>query len=134
MKAVDPNSTRDYIPLCDRDLPKDQQTVFELKTLTPREDRLIENSIAIRDGQMAINLGDQYALALSMGLVGVRNFTDAKGKDVKIEHESEKIHGFVRPLKESFLAKIPKEIRLEIAREIIDGAGGAITEEEAKNS
>lgn len=133
MKAIDPNATRDYIPFCDREAPANEQTIFELRPLTPREDRLLDNTMTLRDGDLAPNLGDQHALALHLGLVGVRNFFDATGKDVKITREHTKIHGFVSPIRDSVLALIPKEVRLELAREIIDGAGEYLNEDERKN-
>jgi len=135
MKAVDIKATRDYIPECDRKLKASEQSVFELGMLSVREERLLENTVGMNtEGQMFMNIGDQHYLALCMGLKGVRNFIDAEGNEVVVEREKSKIHGVVRPLTDSFLQKIPKEVRLEIAREIIDGSGSEVSEEEVKNS
>jgi len=132
MKAVDPKSSFDYIPECDRNAPATEQTVFELKALTPREDRLLDNMLSMSDGSMNLKVGDSAHLALCMGLVGVRNFFDGSGNEVKVKYTGRKLHGFVNELDEDFLSVIPKDVRLELSRIIQNGAD--VTEDEVKNS
>jgi hypothetical protein len=133
MKAVSTSSVRNYVPLCDRDLPSEDQTVFELKTLSAKEDAVLDNLIgSVQDGGMNLRIGDQNLAALHIGLVGVSNFQDETGKDVKIVRDrNTQIYGFVNPIKDEVLSLIPKEIRLELARAIINGK--ELDEEETKN-
>lgn len=132
MKAVCTQSTRDYVPSCDKEAPVAEQTVFELRQLTPREEALLDNMLgSMREGSMDMRIGDQQLFALHMGLVGVRNFFDDKGNEIKIERTGKKLHGFVDPIKDEILAFIPREIRAELANEITSGS--EISEDEAKN-
>ena len=131
MKAANPKQIFRYVPECDRDLPVEEQTVFNLRNLKPKEEKLIDNLIGFGDTGTNLRLGDQVEIALACGLESVENFFDELGKEVKVQRETAKIHGFVSPLKESFLELIPKEVRSELSRVIIDGSD--LGDEEAKN-
>lgn len=132
MKAIDTATTFDYVPLCDRDLPEGEQVVFEIKPLTPTFDRILDNMIgSVRDGAMDMRIGDQTYTALCMGLAGVRNFNDKAGKPIAVKWTGRKLHGSVPELSDDFVKFIPKEVRFELAKLIMDGS--EIGDTEAKN-
>lgn len=131
MKAVDPHLTFEYVPECDRSLPAGEQTIFVIKPLTPREDRLLDNLLSMQDGAMNLKVGDQAHMALCMGLANVKNLFDGAGKPIEIKHTGRKLHGFVNELADEFIACIPKDVRLELSRVIQDGS--KVGEDEAKN-
>lgn len=132
MKAVSTKQSVSYVPECDKDLPQGEQTTFLLKQLSPNEEALLDNMFSsVRGDSMDMRIGDQQLFALHMGLVGVENFFDEDGNAIKLEREKGKLHGFVQPLTNKFLAYIPKDVRSELANEII--GLGRIDEAEAKN-
>ncbi len=131
MKAANPNQTFNYVPECDKDLPAGEQTIFVLRALKPKEEKLVDNLIAFGDTGTNLRLGDQVEIALSCGIVDVQNFFDEKGNPVKVFRESGKVSGIYQPLSDKFLELIPKEIRSELSRVIIDGS--ELGDEEAKH-
>jgi len=135
MKAVSVNSTTDYICKCDRGLPKEEQTVFKIRSLSVEQEAVLEDALGQvkQGGDFAVNLGSQALLALNLGLENVENLTGPKGKAVKMERDERKalLKGGVRPWKDESLSQIPRAERNEVAQFIING--GQLTETEAKN-
>lgn len=82
--AVDPNKAFDYVLMCDRQLPLDQQTTFHLKVLTARELAEIEDKAARADmqGNLEFRSGTQVIRILTAGLKGWSNFKDSSGAEV----------------------------------------------------
>ena len=86
--ALDPRATFDYVLKEDRELPEEQQTVFELRPLTVSEEaRVADSMIASVPGQdeMSIKSGSYQLQILRCGLRGWRNFKNAKGADVAFD-------------------------------------------------
>jgi len=128
-------STYDYVPFEDRELPVAEQTVFELKVLTPSDDTILENLMGnvTRTGAIEMRNGDQNYAALTIGLIGVRNFFDEEGKPIQVvRNQLVKVYGNVNPINDDFLARIPKSVRTELAAQI--QLGKEIDEEDSKNS
>jgi len=130
MKLLNPDSTMDFVPLCDRDLPKEEQAVFELSFLTVDEEALITDKLGQvgADGDFKVNLGSQAVTALDLGLAGAR----VEGLSLKRD-ETSKYYPCTKKRKwdRKELSKIPPAVRQEVAREIMRQSN--ITEEEEKN-
>lgn len=126
MKSVNPKITVDYIPECDRELPKEEQTIFELTQLTAEEQAFLQD--------LSGATGTQISVALNLGLAGARNFYDSNGDPVVFKRDGEKrvIIGKKRPWLDSVLTLIPPVVRDELAAQI--GKGVGISEAVAKNS
>jgi hypothetical protein len=134
MLAIDPSEdTWEYICECDRGLSEDNQTVFVLKHLSPKEEARLEDALGQvdSDGGYKLNLGSQARLALDMGLKDVRNFKDSKGNDVSIQRSKKQLSGLYYPLEDKFLTRIPKAQRTELANAI--SKGPKLSEEDEKN-
>ena len=125
--AIDPNQTWEYVLECDRDLPPDQQTAFELKVLTARELAAIQDGATKGnvDGSLEFRSGTQTLRILELGVRGWRNFKDAAGTDVPFRENSGK------PRLENWDVLRP-EWRRELANAITEQ--NRVTEEERKNS
>lgn len=129
--ALNPNTEFDYVLESQRDDKKQDQIIWKLKMLSAKEDELLDNAWSLVEGEMKLNLGTQTRLALDIGLVGVENFFYADGTPVTIERSTRKMHGFVRQLTDETLSAIPKEVRGELAKAIMEGS--QIGEEDVKN-
>jgi len=119
--GVDPTKVHDYIPKCERNLPKKEKTIFKVRKVG------LEEAAEIRDGIYEISgLGKERKEKLKTGSVEVRvlkiclkgweNFKDDKGEDISFNIEN--------------FSWIPAEVRTEIADYC---RGENIEEETAKN-
>lgn len=130
--ALDPQATFTYILKSQRDDEEGDQVVWELKHLSAKEEAFLEDKLGhVRDGDFHVKIGSQNRLALDIGLVSVSNFLDASGNDVRVERSSVKMHGFVKPLKDEFVDRIPKEVRAELSQVILNGS--SLDEDDIKN-
>lgn len=132
MRALDIKDTRDYIPECDRNLPENEQTVFVLKTLSAKDQAIVDDKTGSVDaeGGYKITVGTQNLLLIHLGLVDVRNFKDSNGNDVKLTRSDKLING-IHEISNDFIIRIPKDIRSEIAYAIRKGY--QLEDEEVKN-
>ena len=123
-----------YVCKSDRENPEDEQTVFWLKVLSYRESSKIEDFLGATDGDdFKVYLGTQEALYLHYGLLRVENFEDENGKQIEAKREQtqDKKYG-TKCLKDSFLNRIPRDIRKELSKAI--EAGPQLDEDTLKNS
>ena len=142
--AVTPGETWEWIHESDRDLPAEKQTVFVLRVLTDKEQRECSNrSISSDDargkrrrrkaGGQSFRAGDYQHMLISLALVDVRNLRSKDGSVIPFEYDE--IPGFPdgprRRVKDSFLDKLPHEVKVDLASEISDG--NAVDEEDLKN-
>jgi hypothetical protein len=136
--AISPEEPFEYVCECDRLLPAEKQTVWELRRFTVGEHSQLQNSItrvAGRDGSERTLYGDLNLKLLQAGLVGVRNFLDNTGAQVPFDTETKGVlGGRARKVPtETFLSRIPLALRDELARAILGQDANAVSEEEAKN-
>lgn len=132
--AQDPVTVRDYILKSQRGDKKEDQIKWKLKTLSAREQSLIddETSIISDDGKVKIPVGTTNRLILDIALMGVENFTDRKGNQIKVEREEHFIHEVINPLKDEFVDRLGKHIFTELANAISNGP--EFDEQDLKNS
>ena len=86
--ALDPKSTFPYVLEEDRDLPEDQQTVFQLRGLTVSEEAQVSDSMLLAHSgsdEVAFRAGTQQLTVLRFGLKGWEKFHTAEGEEVKFE-------------------------------------------------
>lgn len=126
MKSVNPNAVIDYVLESDRDLPVEEQTVWELGQLTAEEQQFLQ------DLQGAT--GTQIIMALHLGLRGAKHFFDPAGTPIVFRRDETKrvIVGKKRPWAEPTLTYITPQGRDELAAKITRGVGVEVPE--AKNS
>jgi len=124
--AIDPNKSWEYVLLVDRELPPEQQTVFELKALSARELATIEDGSvrSDREGKLEYLSGTQTIRILELGVRGWRNFKDPAGTDVPFRENNGK------PRHENWDLLRP-EWRRELANAITEQ--NRLSEEERKN-
>ncbi len=124
--AVDPSKTWEYVLLADQELPPEQQTVFELKTLSARELAAIQDGATKGnvDGTLEFKSGTQTLRILDLGVSGWRNFRDAQGAEVAFRENNGK------PRPENWDCLRP-EWRRELANAVTEQ--NRLTEEERKN-
>ncbi|MEO7957873.1 MAG: hypothetical protein ABIW76_14395 [Fibrobacteria bacterium] len=125
MKSVNPEATRDYVLLCDRDLPPAEQTTWKIVQLSHEEQAFIKD--------MAGAPGSQIDYACHLGLGGATNFLTADGDEVVWKRDNAKkyIIGMKKPWAK-VLSMIPLPQRDELASEVIKGADLEVLEQ--KNS
>ncbi len=124
--AVDPSKSWDYVLLVDRELPPEQQTIFELKVLSARDLAAIQDGATKGnvDGSLEFKSGTQTLRILEMGVRGWRNFKDDTGADVPYRENNGK------PRPENWDCLRP-EWRRELANAITEQ--NRLSEEERKN-
>lgn len=125
--AADPRIPFDYILGIDRKKPRQEQTVFKLKILSPTEEAEIQDSgiSMVKEQEFKFNLGKKKIQILKAGLVGWNNFKDRDGKDVLFNTDK---NG--EPTDES-LSRLRPEWRTELANAITEQ--NTMSEEEIKN-
>lgn len=77
MQPLSPRDVFDFVPTCDRELPKEEQTVFVLKPLTMRDRRAIQGGLAQEsrgDRVIVHGVGDASLNTFLAGVVDIRNF------------------------------------------------------------
>lgn len=121
--ALDPIVEFDYILKSQRADDEADQIIWKLKPLSAREQSLLDDKMGSTvDGEFSVKIGSLTRLALDMGLMGVSNFFTSNGSEFEIKRSGKKIHGFVDPLLDSCIDRIPKDVRLELAEAIKDGS------------
>lgn len=126
--ALDPKQRFDYVLECDRALPADQQTTFELRGLTVAEEARIEDGLAqLVDGGFNMRSGQQKLGILRLGLVGWRNFKSGDGAEVPFET----IKGHPQHVTDACLDRLDPDWRVELANAITER--GKLTPAEKKS-
>ncbi|MEY2742312.1 MAG: hypothetical protein RIS21_680 [Planctomycetota bacterium] len=112
--ALDPNRSHRYVLREDASLPVEDQTVFLLRSLTVRDDEMIQNSkmVASSGGEFRLQPGTEDLMTLRLGLIGVENFRDGAGKMVHFDADK------AGRVTDAFLSRLKKEWRNEIADQI----------------
>lgn len=86
--ALDPKSTFPYVLKCDRDLPDESRTVFQLRGLTVAEEASVSDSMILAHSgsdELAFRAGTHQLTILRFGLRGWEKLMDAEGEPVKFE-------------------------------------------------
>jgi hypothetical protein len=125
--ALDPKSTFEYVLVDDRELPKEQQTTFELRGLTVSEEASVTDSMILAHGgveEMSVRAGTHALTVLRYGLRGWRNFHDADGNAVEFETG----RGHPKQVTDACLDRLLPKYRQEIMQAILDR--GTVTESE----
>ena len=107
MKALGTGRWR-YIDESEKDLPKEQQTVFWLKNVGSRTFGLVMDSCDMRTGEVNLS-GTMGRLICAECLVDWENFTGDEGKQIPFPDKIE-----------AALDLIPGEARTRMARRIFD--------------
>lgn len=134
--AIDPGEEFDYVLLADRVLPEDDpnRTVWKLRPLTRKEITLLEDRTEMqRGGGFRLNLGTIKEDTVRAGLIGCRNFRDARGTEIHFEQADKTLNVLgrnCRPPADRFLDRIPAAALMELADAIQEGA--KVTVEEGK--
>ncbi len=133
--ALDPREPYDYVLQSDRDLPKEEQTVFQLCRLSARDAaRLDDEQLRGKqrdDGVEVSVLQAQHRLAvLHAGLKGWSNFKRKDSTEVEFR-EKGKFGDTGRRIQAGSLDMVNPAHAQEIADEILSSA--SLTEEQAGN-
>ncbi len=124
--AVDPGKTFDYVLECDRTLPAEEQTVFEIKVLSARELADIEDKATkFVDGGLEFRTGSQVLKILELGVKGWKNFRGRDGAEISFRDNNG------RPRPENWDLLRP-EWRRELSNAVTEQ--NRVTEAERKNS
>lgn len=122
------NSVFDYVCLEDRDLPAEEQTVFQLRTLTS-EEHLRASDIASMGG------GRATEYVLRVGIAGWSNLHDAEGNLVPCQRHSGKrnVSGISvkAPLTTESLNRLPASVLEELGAAIMEG--NTVSDEDVGN-
>lgn len=133
MIACDVNETKEYVLKEERELPEDQQTVFELRVLDLAIREMIENEeVGGRQNEdeteIAVRSGAVRSLRLKHGIRGWRNMRSRSGDEVPCTKTRE--HGR-EVLNQSALTAIMHK-RAELAKAVADFNG--LDEDDEGNS
>ena len=89
--ALDPARTWDYVLKSDMDLPKEEQTVWKMRTASQRMTLEIYDSVRMEDGEMKLVVGEA-ALSrkvVSDGLCGWENWNSSDGTPIEPVNRSD---------------------------------------------
>ena len=129
MKAVNRDYKEDWIPPCDSDLPKEEQTVFEIGCLTSAQEDYLNDICGAQD----LPIGTLNQLSIHMGLRGVRNFNATDGSAVTLDRDNRmrKLVGGIYPIQAKILDLIDDDTRILLGTRIRKMA--KLSEAERKN-
>lgn len=122
--AVDPRATFSYVLECDRELPQEQQTTWELCGLSRSDEEAVIDASFSYDrvtGDVVPRIGSRAGAILRRGLRGVRRFFDANGREVPFE----KVNGVVS---EDFLNHLPSAVCAELVNAITERGHPSVQE------
>lgn len=114
MIVVSTREEFDYVMEADRDLPKEQQTVFRLRPLSLRESNEIEDLIGLGGGE-GFPAGTVHTKTIKYGLVNWCNLKDQDGVSVGFEKKD----GLI---KDKMLSMFTTAQRTELFNAIWEGA------------
>ena len=118
MKLLDPRQSTVFVPSCDRELPEDQQAKFHVKALTVSDEGKIQeakwNRFIDSDGNPSAHpsMSQLWRAAIDVGLTSV---SGPVFDNLSVEREELEDKFGIKRIKESFLCRIPGDIRTELA-------------------
>ncbi len=125
-----------YVLKCDRDLPPDQQTVFQLRPLTNAQRFSLLDMNSVQGGSTTLRGGTMAQTALRIGLAGWENLTNENDAVVPyVAHQGKvMVHGVAAesPATEETMNRLPWEAVEELADAIMNGL--QLTQDDAKKS
>lgn len=133
--AITPGQLWDWVHESDLDKPEEDQTIFQLRVLTSRQNDWVQNQYAgSKAGRtrgkkggddrldVVFRAGDYRRASIIAGLVGVTNLRGADGLDVVFETRQQRIGGEVLEVPiDALLDRIPPEVQVDLAGAITDG-------------
>lgn len=133
--AVDPSAVYTYVLKEDRELPREEQTKFKLRSLSAGEQAKVKDSTAgweNETGRMQMNSGTVELMALRFGLVGWEGFRDASGNEVEFDGTKRKVNGVsIMQPSDAALSRLAPRHRMELAEQITNH--GSLTPDEVGN-
>lgn len=139
--AIDPTEAFEYVLECDRDLPEDEQTRFQLQPLSFRQRQLLADQGMTFDqgsNRLLACVGTRTELLLRAGLVGWENLRgrDEEGNIAQVPFETEgKILNVLgrdmHPAKYTTLGRLHPDHADELAKAIDEVAH--LTHDDSKN-
>lgn len=93
MIKLNPRKTVEYVLESERNIPKEEQTVFEIATLTVEQESIVKDAIFVNGKASPYN---QYAVAFKMGVRNVRNLVDANDEKIEYKNSDEIISAIPR--------------------------------------
>ena len=118
MKLLDPRQNTVFVPSCDRELHEDQQAKFYVKALTVSDEGKIQEAKWVpfvnEDGERSArpSASPMWRAAIDVGLDDVSGPVFA---GLYVEHEELEDKFGIKRIKESFLWRLPGDIRTELA-------------------
>ena len=117
MKLLDPRQNTVFVPSCDKNLPEDQQAKFLVKALTVSDEGKIQDAKWIpfvdekgeRSARPSASLMWQAAID-----VGLEKVSGPVFDGVSVEREDLEDKFGIKRIKESFLCRLPSDIRTEL--------------------
>lgn len=112
--ALDPKRVERYVLKCDREQPPEKQTVWLIRPLRVREMASVKNEALVMDQktqELRSHSGTSELTIVRTGLVGVENFRDQDGVDVKFLLSN----GVVA---DAFLDRLANDWRVELSNAI----------------
>lgn len=138
VKAVDIDAVSDYICKEDRDLPKDQQTIFKVGvldslTMADISQMDVEFNPESKEKKIRANIAGRELDYVRHGLKGWENFKDATGQEIQARFDTVSRGGrTTKTLHDSCLRQIPAKVIKELAEAILDI--NELSERDEKNS
>lgn len=118
MKLLDPRTSTVFVPECDKKLPEDEQAKFHIKALTVSDEGKIQeakwvpfvDSEGNRSARPSASL--MWQAAIDVGLTSV---SGPVFDGLTVEREDVEDKFGIKRIKESFLCRIPGDVRTELA-------------------
>lgn len=118
MKLLDPRTSTVFVPDCDKNLPEDEQAKFHIKALTVSDEGKIQeakwvpfvDSDGNRSARPSASL--MWQAAIDVGLTSV---SGPVFDGLAVEREDVEDKFGIKRIKESFLCRIPGDVRTELA-------------------
>ena len=118
MKLLDPRQSTVFVPSCDRELHEDQQAKFHVKALTVSDEGKIQEAKWVpfvnEDGERSARPSASLMWRAAID-VGLDDVSGPVFDGLYVEHEELEDKFGIKRIKESFLCRIPGDIRTELA-------------------
>lgn len=124
MKLLDPRQSTIFVPACDKDLPEDQQAKFHIKALTVSDEGKIHEAKWVpfvnEDGERSArpSASLMWRAAIDVGLNSVSGPVFEGVSAIPRDKQEDKFG--IKRIDESFISRIPGDIRTELAMFIMD--------------
>ena len=118
MKLLDPRQNTVFVPSCDRALPEEQQAKFHVKALTVSDEGKIQEAKWVpfvnEDGERSARPSASLMWRAAID-VGLDDVSGPVFDGLYVEHEELEDKFGIKRIKESFISRIPGDIRTELA-------------------